>query len=69
MKCVFRSGLIVEAVEYRAVVADGMDRAKFGTPETTLRGKRICVTGMIESYRSVPEIVVRNPSAIQVTTQ
>jgi hypothetical protein len=36
------------------------DRPKFGTPETTLKGKRVCVTGLIEEYRSVPQIVLRD---------
>ena len=30
----------------------GMDRAKFGTPETALLGKRICVEGLITYYRA-----------------
>jgi hypothetical protein len=29
----------------------GEDRAKFGEPEKTLQGKRICVTGTIRLYR------------------
>jgi hypothetical protein len=28
------------------------NRAKFGTPETALRGKRICATGKISDYQS-----------------
>ena len=42
----------------------GMDRAKFGTPETTLRGKRICVTGSITYYHGKPEIVMTEPSQL-----
>ena len=42
----------------------GMDRAKFGTPETTLRGKRICVTGSITYYHGKPEIVMMEPSQL-----
>jgi hypothetical protein len=36
----------------------GDNRSKFGTPETSLRGKRICVTGQISDYRGKPEIVL-----------
>lgn len=36
------------------------DRPKFGTPETTLKGKRVCVFGLIESYQNKPQIVLRD---------
>ena len=39
----------------------GMDRAKFGTPETSLLGKRICVEGPITYYHGKPEIVLTEP--------
>jgi DNA/RNA endonuclease YhcR with UshA esterase domain len=42
----------------------GDDRAKFGTPETSLRGKRICVTGQIRDYRGKPEIILNDPSQL-----
>jgi hypothetical protein len=42
----------------------GMDRAKFGNPETTLRGKRIRVTGPITYFRGKPEIVLTEPSEL-----
>lgn len=42
----------------------GTDRAKFGGPETTVRGKRICVTGQVGDYRGKPEIVVSDPGQI-----
>jgi DNA/RNA endonuclease YhcR with UshA esterase domain len=48
------------------VIIWGQNRAKFGAPETDLRGKRICVSGLIESYRGVPEIEARQPSQITV---
>jgi hypothetical protein len=38
-------------------VINGDNRAKFGTPEISLRGKRICVTGQIRGYQGKPEIV------------
>jgi DNA/RNA endonuclease YhcR with UshA esterase domain len=42
----------------------GSDRAKFGTPETSLRGRRVCVTGQIRDYRGQPEIILNDPSQI-----
>jgi hypothetical protein len=42
----------------------GDNRAKFGTPETSLRGKRICVTGQISEYSGKPEIVLTDPSQL-----
>ena len=45
----------------------GSDRSKFGDPEMSYRGKRICVTGKISDYKGVPEIVANAPS--QVKTQ
>jgi hypothetical protein len=42
----------------------GDDRPKFGTPETSLRGKRICVTGQISDYHGRPEIVLTEPSQL-----
>jgi DNA/RNA endonuclease YhcR with UshA esterase domain len=46
------------------VVIFGSDRPKFGTPETSLRGKRICVTGKISDYHGKPEIVLTDPSQL-----
>jgi DNA/RNA endonuclease YhcR with UshA esterase domain len=42
----------------------GPDRAKFGEPETTLSGKRICITGQVRDYRGRPEIIVSDPSQL-----
>jgi DNA/RNA endonuclease YhcR with UshA esterase domain len=42
----------------------GTDRAKFGMPETSLRGKRVCVTGQIRDYRGKPEIILNDPSQL-----
>jgi DNA/RNA endonuclease YhcR with UshA esterase domain len=42
------------------------DRPKFGTPETDLKGKRICVTGNIESYRGTPQIVLPDRGQLEV---
>ena len=32
----------------------GSDRPKFGAPETTLMGKKLCATGTIKAYRGKP---------------
>jgi len=45
-------------------VVYGENRAKFGIPETSLRGERICVTGKISDYRGKPEIVLTDPSQL-----
>jgi hypothetical protein len=42
----------------------GDNRQKFGTPETSLRGKRICVTGQISDYQGKPGIVLTEPSQL-----
>jgi hypothetical protein len=46
------------------VVIFGSDRAKFGTPETQYRGRRICATGDIRLYGGKPEIVVHDPKQL-----
>jgi len=45
-------------------VVYGDNRPKFGAPETSLRGKRICVTGKISDYHGKPEIVLTDPSQL-----
>ncbi len=42
----------------------GSDRSKFGTPEKSLQGTRVCVTGQIRDYRGKPEMVLRDPSQL-----
>jgi hypothetical protein len=42
----------------------GADRNKFGRRETTLQGKRVCVTGPIREYRGKPEIILADPSQL-----
>jgi hypothetical protein len=42
----------------------GDHRQKFGTPEISLRGKRICVTGQISDYQGKPEIVLTDPGQL-----
>lgn len=47
----------------------GDDRPRFEEPpERHFRGRRICVTGKIGSYRGVPQIVVRRPDQIEIVT-
>jgi DNA/RNA endonuclease YhcR with UshA esterase domain len=48
----------------------GSDRNKFqNPPETSFRGKRICVNGIIEDFRGKPEIIVRSPDQIILKPQ
>jgi len=48
----------------------GSDRNKFqNPPESSFRGKRICVTGIIEDFRGKPEIIVRSPDQIILKPQ
>lgn len=47
------------------VVIWGSDRAAFGRPEERLAGRQVCVSGMIELYRDVPQIVVRTPAQLR----
>jgi hypothetical protein len=49
------------------IVIWGTDRPKFGAPEATYAGKRVCVTGTIQEYRGKPEIIATDPS--QIVTQ
>lgn len=46
------------------IVIWGDYRQRFGTPDTTLMGKRICVTGSIRLFHSVPEMVVSDPAKL-----
>lgn len=48
---------------FTAVIWGG-DRPKFGEPEITFEGKRVCVTGAIELYREKPEIILHDPSQL-----
>ena len=43
----------------------GSDRSKFGDPETAYRGKRICVTGKVSSFKGVPEVIASEPSQVK----
>src|SRR5262245_25566308 len=48
---------------FTAVIYDE-NRAKFGTPETSLLGRRICVTGRISDYQGKPEIILTDPKQL-----
>ena len=43
----------------------GEDCAKFGEPEKTLQGKRICVTGAIPLYRGSAEVILYEPDQLK----
>jgi len=42
----------------------GGDRSKFGQPETKYAHQKVCVTGVIKSYRELPEIEATEPEQI-----
>ena len=42
----------------------GSDRSKFGTPETSLRGAHVCVTGRIQDRSGLPEIILYDPKQL-----
>ncbi len=44
----------------------GSDRPKFGSPDVKYANAKVCVTGMIASYRGVPEIVVNDPTELTI---
>jgi hypothetical protein len=45
-------------------VVYGTDRAKFGNPEVTLPGQRVCVTGFVSYFRHRPELILSDPSQL-----
>ena len=48
------------------IIISGADRQKFGQPEVTYKGKKICVTGAITKFRTIAQIVVTSPDQIHV---
>jgi DNA/RNA endonuclease YhcR with UshA esterase domain len=48
------------------IVIWGSDRQKFGDPETSFSGKRVCVSGEITLYRGAAETTVHEPSQITI---
>jgi len=49
------------------VVIWGKDRPKFGKPDQTFAGKRICVSGLIADFEGRPEMMATEPA--QITLQ
>ncbi len=45
----------------------GGDRAKFGEPEKTLRGKEVCVTGEIRLYGGTAQVILTEPDQLHET--
>lgn len=49
------------------VVIWGQDRPKFRTaPEKLYSGKQVCVSGVISTYKGVPQIIVNEPTQISL---
>ena len=48
------------------IIISGENRQKFGQPEVTYKGKKICVTGTISKFRAIAQIVVTSPDQIHV---
>ena len=40
------------------------EHVKFRTPESTLVGKQVCVTGVIQLFRERPEVILHDPSQL-----
>jgi hypothetical protein len=55
--------------ELFTVLIWGNDRPKFGAPEKDYRNAKMCVTGRIQIYRRIPEIVASDPNQIQIQQQ
>jgi DNA/RNA endonuclease YhcR with UshA esterase domain len=53
--------------QFFTVMIWGSDRAKFGEPESTFFGKKVCVNGVIKAYRGKPKIIATSPT--QLTTK
>ena len=51
------------------IVIWGTDRPKFGAPEASLMGRRVCVTGRIETYKGKPQIVVADPRNLKAVAR
>lgn len=54
--------------EVLVLLIKGDDRKKFtGSPEETLKGKSVTITGKVIDYKGKPEIVITEPTQIKVT--
>ena len=47
------------------IVIWGSERDQFGSPERKYKHKKICATGVIETYKGIPQIVVQDKSQIK----
>jgi hypothetical protein len=47
----------------------GENRAKFGTPGNNYRGKQVCVSGKITTFRDTPEMIISDPAQITANTR
>jgi hypothetical protein len=47
-----------------SVIIFGSDRSKFGSPETAMRGRSICVTGEIFLYQGKPKVILHDPKQL-----
>ncbi len=54
---------------FTVVIWGSARRAFSQAPEVAYRAKRICVTGLIDTYRGRPQTVVTGPDAIRVVSQ
>ena len=49
------------------VVIWGSDRGAFpNNPQTYYKGKEVCATGLVESYKGKPEIIARNGDQLEI---
>jgi len=48
------------------IVIWGIERSKFGKPETTYQNTKVCVTGEITQFKGTPEINATDPTQIVV---
>jgi hypothetical protein len=46
------------------VVIFGVDRVKFGTPESALLKKRVCATGVVKLFQGRPEMNLSDPAKL-----
>jgi hypothetical protein len=53
--------------ELLTLIIKGDDRKKFKTaPEENLKGKKVCITGLLIDYKGKPEIEITDPEQIKV---
>jgi len=55
--------------QWVTIVIFGADRDQFDEPERLYDGKRICVSGKLESFRGTPQVAVHDPSQIVIEVE